>query len=126
MDEKYRILELFLPVIAAIISAILASSGLWLFIERKHSSRDITKKLLIGLAHDRIVSLSLQYIERGYITQDEHENLCGFLYEPYIEMGGNGSVKRIMAEVNKLPIKNQVRIKEKSNKYDEQQVVRHS
>ena len=39
-----------------------------------------------------------------YITQDEYENLYEYLYSPYIKMGGNGSAKRVMQEVEKLPI----------------------
>lgn len=60
--------------------------------------------MLIGLAHDRIVYLGMSYIERGYITQDEYENLYEYLYKPYKAMGGNGSAKRVMDEVNALPI----------------------
>lgn len=45
------------------------------------------------------------YIERGSITQDEFENLYEYLYKPYVEMGGNGSAKRIMEEVQRLPIR---------------------
>lgn len=48
--------------------------------------------------------LGMSYIERGYITSDEYENLYEYLYKPYEKMGGNGSAKRIMNEVNKLPI----------------------
>lgn len=44
------------------------------------------------------------YIERGWITQDEYENLNDYLYKPYEKMGGNGSAQKIMLEVNKLPI----------------------
>ena len=83
---------------------IIASSGFWMYMIRKMEQKDTTRKLLIGLAHDRIIYLSLSYIERGTITQDEYENLCLFLYEPYKELGGNGSVKRLMEEVDKLPI----------------------
>jgi len=28
-----------------------------------------------------------------------------YLYEPYEEMGGNGSARRVMEEVRKLPIR---------------------
>ena len=61
--------------------------------------------MLIGLAHDRIMYLGMGYIERGWITQDEYENLYEYLYKPYEKMGGNGSAKRVMDEVNKLPIR---------------------
>lgn len=60
--------------------------------------------MLIGLAHDRIIYLGMVYIERGYITQDEYENLYEYLYKPYKKLGGNGSAKRIMTEVDQLAI----------------------
>ena len=40
----------------------------------------------------------MSYIDQGYVTQDEYENLRVYLYEPYERMGGNGSAKRIMQE----------------------------
>ena len=61
--------------------------------------------MLIGLGHDRIVYLGMKYIERGYITNDEYENLYEYLFKPYEKMGGNGSAKRIMDEVGRLPIR---------------------
>ena len=64
--------------------------------------------MLIGLAHDRILFLGMQYVSRGFITQDEYENLHDYLYTPYEKLGGNGSAKRVMAEVEKLPIKSNV------------------
>ena len=96
--------------------AILASSGFWAFITvivQKHlenkysvSSREsVEREMLIGLAHDRILSLGMKYIQRGYITRDEYENINQYLYEPYSKLGGNGSAKKIMEELNKLPIK---------------------
>lgn len=65
-----------------------------------------TEHMLIGLAHDRIIYLGMTYIERGYITQDEYENLYEYLYKPYEKLGGNGSAKRIMTEVDQLAIHN--------------------
>lgn len=61
--------------------------------------------MLLGLAHDRIMSLGMEYINRGYITHDEYENLRRYLFEPYEALGGNGSAGRVMQEVDKLPIK---------------------
>lgn len=48
----------------------------------------------------------MKYVERGYITSDEYENLNDYLYAPYAEAGGNGSAKRVMEEVRKLPLHN--------------------
>lgn len=90
---------------------ILASSGFWAFLQKRaerkaaeNKQTTVETQMLIGLAHDRIVYLGMHYIERGYITQDEYENLYEYLYKPYEKLGGNGSAKRIMTEVNKLPI----------------------
>lgn len=87
-----------------IFSSVLASSGLWAYIQKRSEEKDVTKEMLVGLAHDRIMYLGMSYIDRGYITQDEYENLRTYLYEPYEKLGGNGSAKRIMQEVDKLPI----------------------
>ena len=62
-------------------------------------------KLLLGLAHDRIVHLGCCYIERGCITKDEYENLHDYLYEPYLAEGGNGTAKKVMSEVDRLPLR---------------------
>lgn len=92
-------------IIATIVCSCLASSGLWALIQRNLDKKDARTQMIIGLGHDRIVWLGLKYIERGYITQDEFENLSKWLYEPYEKMGGNGSAKRIMDEVRKLPLR---------------------
>ena len=91
--------------ILLIVSSILASSGMWAFLSKKLDKKDIKVEMLIGLAHDRIMFLGMSYIERGYITQDEYENLYDYLYKPYEKLGGNGSAKRVMTEVEKLPIR---------------------
>lgn len=88
-----------------ILCSVLASSGFWAFLMKKAEHKDVKTRMLIGLGHDRIMYLGMAYINRGYITSDEYENLFVYLYTPYEEMGGNGSAKRIMEEVKKLPIK---------------------
>ena len=92
-------------IIVTIICSCLASSGLWALIQRYLDRKDARTQMIIGLGHDRIVWLGLKYIDRGWITQDEFENLSKWLYEPYEKMGGNGSAKRIMDEVRKLPLR---------------------
>lgn len=85
--------------------AVLASSGFWAFMMKRMDKKDITREMLVGLAHDRIMYLGLCYIERGWISKDEYENLYQYLYVPYQKLNGNGSAKRIMDEVNTLPIR---------------------
>lgn len=98
-------MEFWIPLVVTVITSVLASSGMWAFIMSRADRKDARTRMLIGLAHDRIMDLGFKYLERGYITKDEYENLDTYLYEPYKEMGGNGTAKKIMQEVNKLPIR---------------------
>lgn len=88
-----------------IMCSVLASSGLWTLILKKMEKKDVKTQMLIGLGHDRVISLGMEYIERGWITHDEYENLYDYLYKPYELMGGNGSAKRVMEAVDKLEIR---------------------
>ena len=101
-----------------ILITLIASSGFWAVIIKKMDNRDITREMLIGLAHDRIMYLGLCYIERGWISRDEYENLYQYLYTPYEKMNGNGSAKKIMQEVNKLPIRQHSNITMEEQKND--------
>jgi hypothetical protein len=57
----------------------------------------------MGIAYDRITSYGLAYLERGWVTMDEYEELLKFYYEPYKELGGNGTAELIMGQVGRLP-----------------------
>ena len=97
-------ITMILQTLVTIVCAVLASSGFWAWLQKKDDKKSLQSRMLIGLAHDRIVSLGMSYIERGWITKDEYENLRDYLYEPYKALGGNGSAKRIMDGVNRLKI----------------------
>lgn len=97
-------MEPWFQIVLTVVSSVLASSGLWTYITKRLEKKDVKTEMLVGLGHDRIMYLGMSYIERGYITSDEYENLYEYLYKPYEKMGGNGSAKRVMNEVNKLPI----------------------
>lgn len=89
-------------MVVTIVTSVLASSGFWAFLQRHFDKNNSTNKLLLGLAHDKIMQLGGKYISRGdWITIDEYENLHDYLYEPYIEMGGNGAAKRMMSEIER-------------------------
>lgn len=101
--EIHDLITVF-QILITFLAAIAASSGFWLYLERKSGKKELRDRLLMGLAHDRIIYLGMKYIQRGWISQDEYENLCSFLFEPYSKMGGNGSALRLINEINKLPI----------------------
>ena len=96
-------------VLVTVLIAVVGSSGMWAFLENRKGKRDAKTQMLIGLGHDRVIYLGTKYLERGSITASEYENLVDYLYKPYEMMGGNGSAKKIIDEVKKLPITKDVK-----------------
>jgi len=86
-----------------VLGSILASNGLWSLISRIVDKRSGKDRLLMGLAYSEIINRAEQYIQRGYISTDEYNELDRYLYEPYKKMGGNGTAARLMEQVQKLP-----------------------
>ena len=97
-------MDKWVEIAITVVCAVLASNGFWAWMQSRRDKKDAKTKMILGLGHDRIVTLSMKYIERGWVTQDEYEDLNKYLYVPYREMGGNGTAERLMHEVKKLPI----------------------
>lgn len=97
--------EQYLHLIIVAIGSVVASSGFWMFILKKLESKDASQRMLLGLGHDRILFLGIKYLERGWVSRDEYENIHRYLYIPYKELGGNGTVERIVRELGTLPIR---------------------
>lgn len=98
-------MEPWMQTLVTVVCTLIASSGFWAFISASQEKKSAKSKMLLGLGHDRIISLGREYIKQGWISKDDYENLHDYLYIPYKKMGGNGSAERIMREVEKLPIK---------------------
>lgn len=88
-----------------ILTAIFASSGIWSIVlyllQRRDSRKGADKKALIALLHDRIYEKCEAALIRGSITMTEFKAIS-YLYEPYIELGGNGTGRTLYEEVTKL------------------------
>ena len=67
--------------------AIFASTGFWTFVmmmvQRHDAKTNNRDKILLGLAHERICSLSEEYIKEGSILESDYESLHDYLYVPY-------------------------------------------
>lgn len=92
-------------MIIAVILAVIGSSGIWTVVLRLIDRKSSKTKLLVGLAHDRIVTLGEPITRRGYITKDEYENLIIYLGEPYLKCNGNSLAEKIINECKKLPMR---------------------
>lgn len=74
-----------------------------------------------SMAHDKIYKLTEEYINRGWVTLDELDNL-NYLYTSYTALGGNGRGEKRYALVQALPVKKAgiqlVNSKEELDNYD--------
>lgn len=90
----------------AILGGFLAGSGgFWVYLRSRFQREDATRRLIMGLAHDKIVYLGLKYIEKGWVNKDEYDDLFKYFWEPYKLMGGDGSAERIINLVQTLPFR---------------------
>jgi len=107
----------FSSAMVAIVIGMLSSTGLWSYLQRRAERKaeqlkeesvteKATTRLLLGIAHDRIIWLGMAFKERGYITKDEYEDFFFYLCDPYSTFGGNGLAEKIIDDVKKLPIIN--------------------
>lgn len=97
-------MEFWLQILVTILTSVLASSGLWAFLGSRFEKSSAEREILIGIGHIELVFFGMQYIERGWITKDEYDTMME-LYKPYIKLGGNGSGRKIIQEIEKLPFK---------------------
>lgn len=103
-----------MEMLLTLVSVALGSSGLSAIIVAILNHRWATKKgtstkldaLLEAqkvLMIDRVRYLGECYIIRGHITLDEKENLVE-MYQAYKNLGGNGHLKTVMEEIDRLPV----------------------
>lgn len=86
-----------------IITAILGSSGIWMWVKTRSDHNDSEDQLLLEVAKNQLIVLGRTYLERGYITMDEYEEYEEE-YKLYSDLGGNGLARHIFKQVDELPI----------------------
>lgn len=97
-------MEPWIQSILTIGASVAASSGFWAYFTKRADRHSATTQLLLGMAHDRIVTLGMKYIRRGWIYKDEFADFTKYLYDPYAHFGGNGLADKVMSEIKKLPL----------------------
>jgi len=89
--------------------AVFASQGFWTWLQNRNQKKNTLEsasvRLLLGIAHDRIIFLGMKYVDRTFITADEYEDFMHYLWEPYSTFGGNGLAERVVELVKKLPVR---------------------
>lgn len=95
-------------VIVAIIAGAFGSTGLWQLVQfilnrRDSNKKDPNKELLLGIVYFTLMQQCEYYLTRGYIEPEEFVDLNKYLFEPYEARGGNGTAKKMVARLEKLP-----------------------
>lgn len=94
--------------IGEVIIAVLGSGGLWTLIQAlinyKISKDSMEKQALKSLLRDAIFRRCEKALSNGEVSIGELENING-LYKPYKELGGNGTAKKLIEDVNDLEVK---------------------
>lgn len=96
------VLNDFLAVLGGFLAG---SGGFWVYLTHRQKKREAIDSLIMGLAHDKIVYLGMRYIEKGFVTKDEYDDLFKYFWEPYHALGGDGSAERIVRLVDMLPLR---------------------
>lgn len=94
-----------ITMFGSILAASVSSAGLWTYLSKRDTQKNANTQLLRGLAHDRIIFLGMKYLDRGFVTKDEYEDLIKYLWVPYSASGGNGLAEKIMKDVQNLPMR---------------------
>ena len=92
-----------IDIIITLAVAVFGSTGFWSWIASRGKRKSAEARLIMGLAYSEIIRRSEDYISRGYVEATEFDELDRYLFQPYTEMGGNGTAQKLMDEVRKLP-----------------------
>lgn len=85
------------------LTALLGSSGIWMWVKTKTDRNNSEDRLLLVVARTQLVEQGRIYLKRGYITMDEYEEYEDH-YKLYSDLGGNGLARRIFEQVDELPM----------------------
>lgn len=91
--------------VIGLIGVIFGGQGFWTWFSNRNRSKSNESKLMMGIGYSKIIDLCESHISNGYITVQEFHELEHYLYEPYVNMGGNGTVEALFAQVKELPMK---------------------
>jgi hypothetical protein len=95
--------EQLLQQFFVIILTLIASQGFWNMMLSRFTRSGKIERAIKALLHDKISHLAMQHITAGSITAEEYRVIVE-LHEAYIDVGGNGTIARLMLEVQKLKI----------------------
>lgn len=94
--------EIFTQIVV-LLTSFVASQGFWTFINHKLTKTSKLDKLVKALVRDRLTFLCEKALRNRSLTSSEYSILIE-LYEAYKDIGGNGTIAKLMAEIEKLEL----------------------
>ena len=64
--------------------------------------RSAERAALLGLLHEKLVAQCEVYLDKGYISEGQYRDLDEYIYQPYKNLGGNGTGEEYMKRVQAL------------------------
>lgn len=95
----------WLTGIITVLVGIFGSTGFWCFLQNRTAKKSVERKMLLAVAFIGVKMSCKCCLDRGYATTEEIEDIEKYLYEPYKDLGGNGTAEMLMDKVKALPNK---------------------
>lgn len=98
-------------ILYTIALAVFASTGFWSFINaiytKRSDKKSVERRALLGLLHEQLVVKCEFYLDQGWISFQDYEDLRKYIFEPYQSLGGNGTGEAMFNKVTDLKNKPQ-------------------
>lgn len=100
-----------MDILYTIALAVFASTGFWSFINaiytKRSDKKSVERRALLGLLHEQLVVKCEFYLDQGWISFQDYEDLRKYIFEPYQSLGGNGTGEAMFNKVTDLKNKPQ-------------------
>ena len=100
----YEMTEQTIQLIAIVMGSSWLGQLLMEVYKNKTKKKTPVEVIIRALARRDLLTTANDYLEQGYIPSDEYDDFEKE-YKAYIDLKGNGKVKRLVAEALKLPIR---------------------
>lgn len=95
-------MEIILAILGSSALAAVISGIFGLLVSRQHKENGVAAGVRI-LLYERIKFLGTHYVEKGYVSNDDYEDLLKMHRVYHSPLKGNGFLDDIMEQVKKLP-----------------------
>lgn len=89
-----------------LVAAVFASTGFWTLINtiymKRSDKKSAERRALLGLLHEQLVAKCEYYLKEGWIPLQDYEDLRKYIFEPYRDLGGNGTGEALFNKVTNL------------------------